>query len=76
MEKIFSYISVFSHTSYAQNNSFIIQIAMLCLRVITPQIFYDMISTLHQNVTMGPGRHIILSLLSYKKKFSFTSVDL
>ena len=32
---------------------------MLCLRVITPKKFYDIISALHQNITVGPRRHII-----------------
>ena len=31
---------------------------MLCLRVITPQMLYDVISALHLNVTVGPGRRI------------------
>ena len=32
---------------------------MHCLRVIKPEMFYDAISALHQNVTVGPGRCII-----------------
>ena len=32
---------------------------MLCLRVITFGMFYCIISTLHRNVTVGPGRCII-----------------
>ena len=32
---------------------------MLCLRVIMPQMFYDVISALNQNVTVGAGRHVI-----------------
>ena len=32
---------------------------MLCLRVITFQMFYYIISALHRNVTVGPGRCII-----------------
>ena len=46
---------IFSY--YAQTNRFYNSI-MLCLRVIKPQMFYDVISALHQNVTMGPGRRI------------------
>ena len=32
---------------------------MLCLQVITPKMFYYVISALHRNVTVGPGRCII-----------------
>ena len=32
---------------------------MLCLWVIMPQMFYNVISALHWNVTVGPGRHLI-----------------
>ena len=32
---------------------------MLCLQVIMPQMFYNVISALHQNITVGPGRRII-----------------
>ena len=32
---------------------------MLCLRVITSQMFYDVISALHRNVIVGPERCII-----------------
>ena len=32
---------------------------MLCLQVITLQMFSYVISALHQNVTVGPGRRII-----------------
>ena len=35
---------------------------MLCLRVIKPQMFYDVISALHRNVTMGHGRRITLGV--------------
>ena len=42
---------------YTQINSFYNSI-MLCLQVIAPQMFY-VISALHRNVTVGPGRRII-----------------
>ena len=35
---------------------------MLCLQVLMPQMFYDVIFTLHQNVTVGPRRRIILGV--------------
>ena len=47
---------ILSH--YAQINTFYNSI-LLCLRVITSQMFYDIISALHGNVIVGPGRLII-----------------
>ena len=35
---------------------------MLCLQVIMPQKVYDVISALHRNITVGPGRCIILGV--------------
>ena len=43
---------------YAQINSFYNSI-IPCLRIIMPQMFYDIISVLHQNVTVGPRRRLI-----------------
>ena len=57
MEKIF-FLDKCILSYYAQINSFYNSIT-LCLRVTTPQMFYNVISVLHQNVTMGPGRRII-----------------
>ena len=57
MEKIF-FLDKCILSYYAQINSFYNSI-MLCLRVIMPQKFYDVISALHRNVTVGPGRRII-----------------
>ena len=57
MEKIF-FLDKCILSCYAQINSFYNSI-MLCLQVIMPQKFYDVISSLHRNITVGPGRHII-----------------
>ena len=57
MDKIF-FLDKRILSYYAQINTFYNSI-MLCLRVITPQMFYDVISALHRNVIVGPGRHII-----------------
>ena len=57
MEKMF-FLDKCILSYYAQINSFYNSI-MLCLQVIMPQKFYDVISALHRNVTVGPGRRII-----------------
>ena len=56
MEKIF-FLDKCILSYHAQINSFYNSI-MLCLRVIMPQKFY-VISALHLNATVGPGRRII-----------------
>ena len=48
---------------------------MLCLRVITPQMFYDVISALHRNVTVGPGRHIIRGVAMGEHACSSFSIE-
>ena len=46
---------------------------MLCLRVITPQLFDDVISTLQCNITVGPGRRVIPGVTMVEHAcFSFT----
>ena len=48
---------------------------MLCLRVITPQMLYDVISALHQNITMGPGRGIIPGVTMAEHACSSFSIE-
>ena len=48
---------------------------MLCLRVITPQMLYNVISTLHQNITMGPGRSIIPGVTMAEHACSSFSIE-
>ena len=46
---------------------------IMLLQVIMPQMFYDIISTLHQNVTVGTGRCIIPGVtMAGHVRFSFT----
>ena len=61
---------------YAQINSFIIQLCiMLCLRVIMPQMFYNVISTLHWNITVGPGRCLIPCVTMVGRACSSFSIE-
>ena len=48
---------------------------MLCLRVIMPQMFYDVISALHRNVIVGPGRRIIPGVTMAEHACSSFSIE-
>ena len=49
---------------------------MLCLQVIMPQMFYDVISALHQNVTMGPRRLIIPGVTMAEHAYACSSFSI
>ena len=48
---------------------------MLCLRVITFQNFYYIISALHRNVNVGPGRCIIPGVTMAEHACSIFSIN-
>ena len=48
---------------------------MLCLRDLTPQMLYYVISALHRNVMVGPGRRIIPGVTMAEHACSSFSIE-
>ena len=71
---MYGFLDKYILSYYAQINSFYNSV-ILYLRVITPQMFYNIISALHQNVTVGPRRHIIPGVTMAEHACSSISIE-